>query len=83
MAGCSTLNDDDIPEYDKEETLRGPIGKKKQNKRPSATEQWKEPYFKTFMANDEKRCKVELMKTQLESYNLLLDNILLEKNLGR
>lgn len=46
------------------------------------SESWKEKYFQSMSNNDERICEAKLRKIELESYNLLLQNIGLEKSLG-
>lgn len=44
-------------------------------------ESWKEKYFESMTNNDDRLCKAKIRKIELESYNLLLKNISLERAL--
>lgn len=53
------------------------------NSKRKCPDNWKEKYFKSFVTTEEKRYDSELSLSQLKAYNLLLKNILLEKQLSK
>lgn len=54
----------------------------KKPKRQTYDEQWKEKYFESFHAIDEARHREERKESSLKRYNILLQNIQLERSLG-
>lgn len=44
--------------------------------------QWKERYFEAFESMEQARCKLDAKTSSLKQYNILLQNIKLEKSLG-
>lgn len=72
------------PKHKPNEKLCGePAPKKKLSRIQTGTEvTWKENFYESFQNVDKLRCEAEMKVSRLKSYNLMLRNIQLERNLG-